>query len=318
MDVYFPNMPAPYSFEKDPNGKFYYEGVEGNLIENDNFLVEAPHLPNLNNYSQYKLLSDDEKRRNLFGLFGRKHSGNVIYTEFDMRKHVGDVPPPPYEGWGDDGLILMPIDFGLNPAVLFGYVDEGCVYIFHEIVIKDINFYELLSSYVIPYCAAKIPGFFNSKPDGKQKRIIPIGDPTSGSRRDYMKSAQPVRVLIGETDINGDEDGDAERFHFTEAVPSPCGNVVEHRLQTSKQALSRPNGVKIDRSCKVLIDALDGEYVSGANGSPIKKGNTIFHNAADAFQYICVYAAAGFPIKSNKNVAKRKKRRNKTKRKVYK
>lgn len=311
MDVYFPEMPAPYSFEPDPEGTFIFEGVNGRLAENPEFLIEAPHLTDLKNYAQYKLLSDDEKRRNMFGKFGKKNNGNIIYTEFDKRKHVGEVKPPVYEDHKDN-LILMPIDFGLNPAVLFSYVEDGTIYIFHEMVIKDINFYELLSSYVVPYCETALEEYYDSTPDAPQRRIKPIGDPTSGSRRDYMKSAQPVKVLIGDTDINGDEAGDAERFHFVEAVASPCGNVVQHRLQVSKQALSRPNGVLIDRSCRTLIDALDGEYVAGAGGSPVKKGNTIYHNAADAFQYVCVYAAAGLETKII-HKKKRKRKPNRTK-----
>lgn len=305
MDVYFPKMPAPYYFQPDVDGDYIFEGRHGWLKETPDFLTQAPHLKDLSNYAQFKLLSDDEKRRNLFGLFGKKNEGGVVYTEFDRAKHVTEIPPPEYDV-REDSLILMPIDFGYNPGVLFAYEDTGSLMIFKEIVLENINFYELMSGYIIPYMETNLNGFY--KPQ-IQTQIVPIGDPNSGIQRGFIKSAQPLRILLGETDIHGDQDGTAERFFFPRTVLSPCRNVIEHRLNVSKQVLSKPHGVYIDHGCRMLIEGLEEEYIFGSDGKPNKRGNTLHHNIIDAFQYLCAYQYHGLPMNLEKAVGRIPKRR---------
>jgi hypothetical protein len=107
--------------------------------------------------------------------------------------------------------------------------------------------------------------------------------------------------------MNGDEDGDAERFNFWRTIPSPCGNNISHRLNCSKQLLSKPHGVVISEECDVMIEAMEERYVFGPAGNPLKKSNDIYHGPMDCFQYLSAYLYAGMETKVQPKKTKDKK-----------
>jgi hypothetical protein len=165
VDIYFPKLPAPYRFRESISGDFTFEGKKGFLEQNDNFLNEAPHLKTLDSYAHYKIMGDDEVRRNLLGMFGRATSGKLVYTEFSRKKHVEKVSLPEPDS---NHLILAPIDFGLRPGVLFAYIDEGVPKIFKEFAIEEINFFELLTTYIVPYLEEYLPSYYKKDEWGRR------------------------------------------------------------------------------------------------------------------------------------------------------
>lgn len=308
VNIYFPPLPAPYSFEKDPEGDFEYEGHMGFLVKNQDFLKNAPPGKTFDGFDEYKTMGDDEVRRNMLGLFGRKTQGKLIYNEFDPEKHVRHVELP-NKHEHPNHLILAPIDFGIRPGVLLGYVNHGVPVVFKEFAIDQISFYDLMTTYLIPYFERHLPYYY------ERDQIVFIGDPTSGAQRQSMKFAQPVNVLLGVTDINGDEDGDGVRFHFERTMPSPCGNVIEHRLNVSKSYLARQNGLYLSDDCKMTREMFEEEYVEGSNGNPLKKTNNLHHALADCYQYFSAYLYAGFETEIAERKPKKKRAQHRKKKK---
>ena len=304
--VYFPKMPIPYSFDQDDRGDFIFEGRKGFLARNERFLHDVPHLNSFDSYELYKNKGDDAVRVNMLGMFGRSNSGILIYHEFDRDKHVKEIKIP-NEIDHENKIILMTIDFGFKPGVQLWYVEHGIPRLFKDFAFEDINLFELLRDYVIPYIDEHLSYFM------LRDQIVVIGDPISGAKRDAVKSSMPFKVLTGETDINGDEFGDATRYNFKNVVPSPCGNSIEHRLNVSKQILSKPMGVYISNICTLTIDSLEEKYVLGPSGKPLK-GNDVYHGLADCFQYMCAYLVAGGETEV---VIKRKKERKKRRSKYH-
>ena len=302
------NLPAPYRFELDDRSDFMLQGKRGNLVENENFLQETPHLRSLDSYKGYRLEGDDAILRDLLGKFGLSQDGNLLYHEFDHEKHAKHNIEPPNPDEFRDHYIIVAMDFGYQPSVHFSFVDQGVVYIFKEIVIEDINFFQLMETYVMPYIENNLSHYMDND------QIVIVGDPTSGNRRSAIKSATPLGVLSGETDINGDEDGDDVRYNFQHIYPSPCGNSWEHRIMVTKQLLTKQGGVYFDPRMKYTMQMFE-EYVEGpAGGKPKKKAGDLLHGTADSFQYLSSYIAAGFetsrpePIRRKPRTIKRKKR----------
>lgn len=286
-DIFLVDLPAPYTFEQSEDGDFILQGRKGRLVETKDFLLNAPHLRSLDAYKGYKLEGDDSVLRNLLGKFGVPNHGSLLYHEFNADKHCKDRVFPPNPSDYPDHNIICAIDFGLCPAVLFSYVDQGQLFSFKEISIEDINFFELLEYYLIPYMKEKLPYYYNNN------QIVIVGDPTSGSRRSQIKSQTPFRILTGETDINGDEDGNAERYSFEKVYPSPCGNSWEHRINITKHRLTRPFGFQFDSTTMPVMRRMFEEYVeSSTGGKPIKKSGDLLHGIADAFQYTEAYIQA--------------------------
>lgn len=295
IDVYFPKMPPPYFFVPDINGPHEFEGRKGHRKPHPDFLKNAPHLKDLSKYSKFLVGSEDEQRRNIYGKFGRKNHGDLVYPEFDISKHVSEVPVPIYED-KKDLMIMIGLDFGLSPGVLFAYEEYGTINYFKEFVIKDINYLQLLRDYIIPYCETNLQGYYRG--NQHEDQIVVIGDPFSGVRRDYGTEMEPIKVLTGQTDIYGQEDGEEFRCYFTKAIGSPCGNSIERRLQAARKMFTRPNGVFFDReNCKITIEALDEEYVMSPTGKPKKDRTSLHHNSMDAKQYVSVYVDSGLPTK---------------------
>ena len=302
-NVHIIDMEPPYKFERHDDGDFTLQGRKGYLIENPDFLSAFPHIPDFESYSGYRLNGDDSVLRDMLGKFGLSSGTNIIYHEFDPLTHLKEISPPDPEEF-EDNIIIVGMDFGFTPAVLFSYVDQGIPYIFKEIAINDINFYQLLETFFIPYLEKELPYYYDND------QIVIVGDPTSGSRRDAIKSATPVNVLLGITDINGDEMGDATRYKFN-AVPSPCGNQYQHRINITKQLLSKPNGCYFDPSLAQTMTMFEEYCESPSAGKPIKKSGVLYHGMADTFQYITAYLHAGYEthVPERKTQKKRKKRR---------
>lgn len=301
-------LPAPYEFHQDSEGDFTLQGKVGWLRENPKFLKEMPHLGSLDSYKGYRLEGDDAVLRDMLGKFGLKHDGNLLYHEFDPDIHSNflvDPPDPKKDPHLIDNYIIVAMDFGYQPAIHMSYVDQGIPYFFKEIVIDDINFFQLMQTYFIPYLEKELKHYYQNN------QIVIIGDPTSGGRRGAIKSATPLGVLQGDTDVNGDEHGDAERYYFDKVWPSPCGNSWDHRMHVTKQALSKPHGVHFDPRMKYTIQMFEEYIASASGGKPKKKSGDLLHGVADAFQYTMAYLNAGGETYRPEPI-KRKKKKNKS------
>lgn len=282
-------LPAPYEFIQDINGDFTLQGRQGFLVENPDFLKQIPHLRTLDAYKGYRLEGDDAVLRDLLGRFGLKQTGNLLYHEFDEEVHSGFQIDPPDPQDYPDNYIIVGMDFGYQPAVTFSFVDQGITLFFKEIIIDDINFFQLMETYFVPYLEEHLPYYYHNN------QIVIVGDPTSGKRRGAIKSATPLGVLCGDTDVNGDEHGDAERYYFDKVYPSPCGNSWEHRMHVTKLSLGTGNGARVhfDPRMSVMMQMFE-EYIAGPNGGkPVKKAGNLLHGAADSFQYVTAYVHAG-------------------------
>jgi len=303
-------LQAPYRFEQHIDGDFILQGKSGYLVENEDFLKNFPHLRNLGPYKGYRLEGDDAVLRDMLGKFGLKYDGNLLYHEFDHDQHANfRIEPPNPESLEDeylkDNYILVAMDFGYQPAVHFAYVDQGIPYVFKEIVIEDINFFELMQTYFIPYLKEHLPYYFANN------QIVIVGDPTSGGRRGAIKSATPLGVLEGHTDVNGDDFGEAERYHFDKVYPSPCGNSWDHRMHVTKQVLSKPNGIHFDPRMRYTMQMFEEYIESPSGGKPKKKSGDLLHGVADTFQYLMAYIHDGRETHIPEPIKKRKKKKSK-------
>jgi len=301
-------LPAPYIFVPDEDSDFLLQGRRGRLDENPDFLRQVPHLKSLDTYKGFRLEGDDAVLRDMLGRFGLKHTGNLLYHEFDSEVHAAHRIDPPDPLEFPDNYIIIGMDFGYQPSVTFCFVDQGVAYFFHEIVIDDINFFQLMETYFIPYIEEHLPYYYANN------QIVIVGDPTSGNRRSAIKSATPLGVLSGETDVNGDEDGDDVRYNFEHIYPSPCGNSWEHRMHVTKAILGKPNGCHFDPRMHYTMQMFE-EYISAAGGGkPKKKAGDLLHGTADSFQYVSAYIAAGFETHTPEPIKRKKRRKSKKKR----
>ena len=160
------------------------------MVENEDFLVQNQHLRNLDKYKIYLLQGEDVILREILGKPGRRVEGLLLYGEFEEDQHMSiDIPPPDYDIY-PDAMILVGMDFGFYPAILLSYVEQGQMRFFKEIIIEDINFFDLLKYHFIPYLEEHLEEYY------RRDQIVIIGDPTSGGRRDAIKSTTPVNVLM--------------------------------------------------------------------------------------------------------------------------
>lgn len=225
-------------------------------------------------WTQIRVKTDDDIRRNVLNEYGHILSGTPVYPEFSKTLHVPatGVPLPPR------GVrIYCGMDLGRNPRAVFAYHDtrNGGVRVF-RILSKD--------------CGVKMFAETVMRPNLMMWGISPatvtvIPDP-AGENRGEQIEATSVEIL--------------RAAGFDVAMPVLKNNDPFTRVETVKQALTSNarDGdpyVTFDPSCEELIRSLAGGHtyatIKTGNGQEHvseKPGKGPYSHVANALEYLLV------------------------------
>jgi hypothetical protein len=237
-------------------------------------LPEAENIHNLPaNYYQRMLAGKSDECIKIYvkNEYGSVMEGKPIWPEFSYNMHVSESPLSIYRGLP----IIAGIDFGLTPGMCLGQISPwGQVRVLREIVSEQVTgIKQAIDKSLKPLLTNEF--------DGMDVRVI--GDPAGVQR------------------AQSDEKTCFDMFHEAgfNASPAPTNNFAARREAVAKYLNLTIDGQPafiIDKSCKVLIKALNGGYkyrllqVPGETRYAEKPDKNRFSHVAEALQYFCLSA----------------------------
>lgn len=233
-------QPPALTYELDPNGEYFYEGKRCTFKGNP----DAENIEHLKNGFAYyfKQLghSDDMIRRNIFGENGIRYDGKGVYTsEFvdHMHIHDGVIIPEPAT------TLLIGMDWGFNPACVFGFVDHEGVRICDDLSAADVPLSEFVEDYIMPKLISEYTHWHNNN------QILFIGDP-AGRNRESNRGSKGIAEL---QDYG---------FHVTIA---PFQD-IERRVNPVKQILKQSRITDGRNEPRFLVSTSAVEVIEGFQG----------------------------------------------------
>lgn len=225
-------------------------------------------------WTQIRVKSDDDIRRNVLNEYGHILSGTPVYPEFSKEKHVcaKGVPLPPR-----GARIYCGMDLGRHPRAVFAYNDlkNGGVRVF-RILSKDCGVQMFAETVMRP----------NLMSWGISPHMVSIIPDPAGENKGEQVEATSVEIL--------------RTAGFDVAMPVLKNNDPFTRMETVRQALTRTamDGdpyLTIDPSCEELIRALAGGYtyatIKTANGQERvsdKPDKGPYSHIGNALEYLLV------------------------------
>lgn len=243
---------------------------------------EAENLKNLRKgYYQGMMLTmaENDIRRFVHNEFGAVRAGQPVFPEFNDRMHMAQAPLRALA----DLPIVMGIDGGRTPSLVFAQVDQGQLRVLDELVIYD---------------------------PGKNNELERMG-PTAFAElaREFVTVAYPKAQLglgfydpatdWGEYDDDGTWIEIFRRAFGGKWKPGgPDGNRLEPRLEAVRGRLNRSPGGKpamlVSPTCKMLRRGFNNGYViervatSAGGRFRDKPTKNDFSHVQDALQYLCL------------------------------
>lgn len=244
-----------------------------------------PNAENLQNLrkgyyqSMMLTLSENEQRRFIHNQFGAVRAGQPVFPEFNDRMHMAESPLRPVP----DLSIVMGIDGGRTPSLVFGQLDNGQLRILDELVIYD---------------------------PGKDNELERMG-PTAFAElaREFVSVAYPRATLglgfydpatdWGEYDDDGTWIDIFRREFGGKWKPGgEEGNRLEPRLEAVRGRLNASPGgrpaILISPMAKMLRRGFNNGYViervqtSAGGRFRDKPTKNDFSHVQDALQYLCL------------------------------
>ena len=204
--------------------------------------------------------------------FGASLAGRPVHPSFRTDFHVSPGPLTAIKSANHP--LLIGVDYGLNPSVNIGQMDnKGRLLILDCITSDGMGILQFARNKLKPLLAQKYPGH----------TALCIGDP-AGTQRAQTDEKSCFDIMR------------AEGF----SVISASTNSIVSRIAAVDEFLSRQvdagPGFLIDPAAKVIIDALRGGYryktkKSGEHELTPEKNQ--HSHPADALQYLCLHAKAG-------------------------
>ena len=209
----------------------------------------------------------DARVMNRVGLY---RAGKAVFESFRPEIHITDKPIE----WVPEFPLIVGMDFARNPAVLFGQVIRGVIYILSEMGSENTNA-TTFAPLVKQHLHSSYPG----------AEVTFWGDPTGGSKG-QSTDLTPFQIF---------------GKHGMPVLAAPGNNRLPLRLETIETILiGMVAGVpklQIDPECRVLKTAMNGGYhyakIKGTTrhqDTPLKDR---FSDYADALQYLALGAGFG-------------------------
>jgi hypothetical protein len=206
-------------------------------------------------------------KRVVLGEFTMGLTGQAIYSQFKQSEHIAD------ELTADrSAILLVGMDFGLNPAVAITQFADGRWRVLQELCEEDCSLLEFVEDVFAPVMRSEYPGF---------KHMI-FGDP-SGTNRSGFDKAQYITTMA--------------QHGFT--IQPALTNNIQKRIEAVRWFLRRSGSFLIDKRCEMLIAGFLGGYQwktkRGAHGGrqitylPNKEGEPgRYTHPHDALQYVAL------------------------------
>ena len=224
-------------------------------------------------------MSDNDVRRFIHNEFGAVRAGQPVFPEFNDRMHMAEAPLRPLP----DLPIVMGIDGGRTPSLVFAQVDHGQLRVLDELVIYD---------------------------PGKNNELERMG-PTAFAdlAREFVSVSYPKATLgmgfydpatdWGEYDDDGTWIDIFKRSFGGKWKPGgEEGNRLEPRLEAVRSRLNRSPGGRpallVSPTAKMLRRGFNNGYVieriatSAGGRFRDKPTKNDFSHVQDALQYLCL------------------------------
>jgi hypothetical protein len=237
----------------------------------------AENLANLPGHRAYyerlaRGRNPDWIKRYVHAQYGEDPSGSAVHRESFRRSfHVVNQLEPVH-----GSLLMIGMDFGRNPAAIFGQVDaRGRTLILDEVFAEDLG----VEAFTVKMLR---PRLFQERYMGRRYAVI--GDP-SGNQRD----AREENIF------------DLLKRNGVPAYPAPTNN-VERRLASVDKLLHEqrdggPSLVIDNGRCPMLVRALGGAYRYAKDKSgqtkPLPEKKHPWSDVADGLQYLALAVTVG-------------------------
>lgn len=271
----FFNQPGGLIEVRDEQGRF--KGYEINLA--------AENLPNLPDRYYQRQISGKAKEwvdRYLCNKIVVHIDGKAVYQCFNQDVHVAREPLPILP----DGDVILGMDFGLTPAVVFGQSVGGRWLIQREMVFRDMGV-----ARAVPLLHQALAEWYPGN------KVVLYGDP-AGDERAQTDEVTPYMILNSK--------GFSARSAGTNDFSLRVGSVdsVMTRLHDGKPA------IVIDPSCTHLIKACAGGYhypkikASGGVRYDVRPLKNESSHVAEALQYFLVGVGEARALTSSRSRSK--------------
>lgn len=257
--------PQDFKFFRQPGGM-------------DSKAENKKYLPDNYYENMLKNQSPDKTDVRVHCKYGLSEAGLSIYrNSFKRMEHVkSDLHKKHYT---KVHKLALGMDFGLNPCCVISQYIDGVLYVYKEVITRNINkrgLEEFLRTDLIPLIKREFP---YHKLNGQD--IVVFGDP-AGNQRDQLKG----RPLYQELKDKG----------FAVRLESIDNNRIAPRIEAVKTLLmqnpiTKKEQVQIDGGkCSFLVDAFQGNYYykkkkDGDFENEPEKNE--YSHISDAFQYLC-------------------------------
>ena len=265
FDFEFFSQPAGLKEQRDESGKLI--GYDNNPDAEN-----VPHLPD--NYYRRQLAGKSKEwiDRFILNKIVVHHDGKAVYPSFNQEFHVSRHPLPIF----DDREVLVGMDFGLTPALVFAQQTQGRWLIQRELVFTDSGVKR--ASPLIRKMLTEVYGGVAGHRG--------TGDP-AGDDRAQTDEATPFMILR------------SEGLNFQPATSNDPQIRVEAVEQVMTRVFDGKAGFLVDPSCKHLIKACAGGYhyprlkVSGSVRHSDKPLKNMSSHVSEALQYLLLGSGEG-------------------------
>lgn len=261
-------------FQKPEGWKFYVQPAGLIEAKQEGQIVYQPN-PKAENTSNLKKSYLEQIRgkpkewidRRVLNKTGLYSEGKPVYPTFSEAEHINDFDREHFA----DASIFVGLDFGRDPAAVFGQCINGAWSALAELV-GDNESAELFAPRVKRFLAANFPGC----------RAEFWGDPRG---QDGTQATETTAY-------------DVFRRHGMDVWPATTDNNPELRRSTVEAVLGRRNGLKLNPRCLVLKTGLAGGYhypkIRGTSGlfAPRPRKNRYSH-AVEAFENMLLGGGEG-------------------------
>lgn len=204
-------------------------------------------------------------KRMVMGDYAAKTAGQPVFSMFSYRNHVATAKLIPHRG-----PLICGLDWGFYPGFVVGQLIRGSLHIYAELSPDNVSYNEFFEDYVLPLLRSEFAGYqvlIVADPAGNMRNVVDARDRINAVRRDYG-----LRIIAAPTQ-------------------DPA-----MRIDAGNHFLRMRDGMKIDPSCKNLIEAMSGGYHYEKNKDGTLKPRPVKNRASDicdAMTYLACYFRKG-------------------------